>query len=387
VTARAMGAQNEFSNDTTGFVNLDKGHDTQSAGRVDATVRLAGLQIESGGSVDWIDQGRRRQRFSNALSRYTPINDFRDRAARTGAYSQVRWSRGPLILIPGGRVDHWGLTGETTASPWLQGEWKLTGSTALRGGAGVYRQFPDFEQVVGSLGRADATAERAEQYDLGFEKRLGATIRWQITLYDREEQGLFRRAAAETKLINGRVVRGVASTPYRTSLDGYARGVEVLIQRKSPNGLAGWVSYSFGRNRYHDALTGEAYWGDLDQRHTLNVYAFYRLSDRFSLSGKLRAGTNVPAPGYYASVNDQFVVSATRNEVRLPTYSRIDLRANRTFNWPHKRLTLFAEVMNVLNRENVRFNPPGVNTRTGQVSRLFETLIPIVPSAGILIEF
>ena len=37
--------------------------------------------------------------------------------------------------------------------------------------------------------------------------------------------------------------------------------------------------------------------------------------------------------------------------------------------------------------DNVRYNPPGVNTRTGQLSNLFESMIPIVPSAGILIEF
>ena len=73
--------------------------------------------------------------------------------------------------------------------------------------------------------------------------------------------------------------------------------------------------------------------------------------------------------------------------MRLPTYSRVDLRGNRTFNWSRKRLTLFGEIMNVLNRDNVRFNPPGVNTSTGRVSGLFESMIPIVPSAGILIEF
>jgi len=387
VTARALGAHNDFSNDTTGFVNLDRGHDTQAAGRVDASITWGELQLETGGSVDWIDQGRRRARFSSALNRYNSINDFRDHAARAGAYGGFTWHHGPFLVGPGVRADRWGLTGETTASPWLQGEWKVTPSTAFRGGAGIYRQFPDFEQVIGSLGAPDPHAERAEQYDLGFEQRLGSSTRWQITLYDRQEQGFFRRAGAETRLVAGRVVRGVPTTRYHGSLEGFARGVEVLLQRKSPNGLAGWVSYSFGRNQYRDTLTGETFWGDLDQRHTLNVYAFYRLSDRFSLSGKLRAGTNVPAPGYYASQGNLFVLSTDRNTLRLPTYSRIDLRANRTFNWPHRRLTLFAEVMNVLNRENVRFNPPGVNTRTGTVSNLFERLIPIVPSAGILIEF
>ena len=67
--------------------------------------------------------------------------------------------------------------------------------------------------------------------------------------------------------------------------------------------------------------------------------------------------------------------------------SRVDLRANRTFNWQHRRLTLFAEVINLLDRDNVRFNPPGVNTATHKLSNLFESMIPIVPSAGVLIEF
>jgi hypothetical protein len=41
----------------------------------------------------------------------------------------------------------------------------------------------------------------------------------------------------------------------------------------------------------------------------------------------------------------------------------------------------------VLNQDNVRFNPPRINNTTRQVTRLFDSLIPVVPSAGILIEF
>jgi len=41
----------------------------------------------------------------------------------------------------------------------------------------------------------------------------------------------------------------------------------------------------------------------------------------------------------------------------------------------------------VLNRDNVRYKPPAVNTRTGQITGLYEPLVPVLPSAGILIEF
>ena len=81
------------------------------------------------------------------------------------------------------------------------------------------------------------------------------------------------------------------------------------------------------------------------------------------------------------------VLSEVRNDVRLPTYARLDLRASRTFHWSGKRLSLFAEVMNVLGRENVRYEPPGINTKTFQAFGLTSSMIPRIPSLGILIEF
>ena len=388
LTARALSALNRFSNDTTDFVSLDKGHDKEVAARLDGSLTISPhLQADAGLQAEWTGETRFRQRFSNALNRYRTINDFDGQGTRSGGYAQLRLTTGALTLVPGARVDHSTLTGETTGSPWLQAEWKLSKASSIRGGTGLYRQFPEFEQVIGALGVDGARAQRAAQYDLGFEQRIGESMRWQATVYDREETGFFRRPGAETRLVNGRVVRGSATAVYAPSLDGFARGVELLLQRRSTRGVSGWLAYSYGRIRRTDRVTHESYWSDLDQRHAVNLYLSLRVSDRTSVSAKVRAGSNVPAPGYYSQEGADYFISSTRNTLRLPTYSRVDLRANRTFNWSRKRLTLFAEVINLFNRDNVRFNPPGVNTTTRRVSNLFESLIPIVPSAGMLIEF
>jgi hypothetical protein len=388
VTARVLSSINHFSNETTEFVALDKGHDKEAAGRLDASLSLARhVQADAGAQAEFVDETRFRQRFTGGLARYRTINDFHGRATRSGGYAQLRLTAGPLTVIPGARADHWTLTDQTTASPWVQGDWQLSRSMSVRGGAGVYRQFPEFEQVIGTFGLPGAGAQRAEQYDLGFEHRIGTSTRWQATIFDREESGFFRRPAAETRLVNGRVVRGIATAAYENALEGFARGVELLVQRRSTRGVSGWLAYSYGRTHRTDDLTHESYWSDLDQRHAVNLYLSFRISDRTNVSTKIRTGTNVPAPGYYAQQGNEYFVSTVRNTLRLPTYSRVDVRANRTFNWSRKRLTLFAEVINLFNRDNVRFNPPGVNTSTGRVSNLFEALIPIVPSAGILIEF
>ena len=59
---------------------------------------------------------------------------------------------------------------------------------------------------------------------------------------------------------------------------------------------------------------------------------------------------------------------------------------NRTYDFTRSRLTLFAEVINVLNRENVG-RTDGAVRRDGSVAGFLETLFPILPSVGIRIEF
>jgi hypothetical protein len=383
-----LGATNAFDNRTFAGRPLENGTNDQLAVRADVQFNLAPtMSLEAGGQVERVDELQRRYRLvSSTVS--TVLNDYRSHAVREGAYARLQVAAGSrVVLSPGARVDYSHLTDQTTASPWLQSEVTLPRGYVLRAAGGVYQQFPDFEEVVGALAGVDMQPEKSIHLDAGLERRLSPSTRIQVTLYNRQDESVIRRPDADTRLESGRLVRGSRTATYANRLDGYARGAEFLVQRSSPSGLSGWVSYAYGRNRYEDRLTGEQYWGDLDQRHTFNAYVFYRFSHRFSVSAKYRMGSNFPIPGYYASRGDLYFISDRRNAVRLPAYARLDLRANRTFDWSRKRLTLFAEVINVLNKENVRFNPPRVATSTLQVTRLFDSLIPVIPSAGVLLEF
>lgn len=291
-----------------------------------------------------------------------------------------------FTVTPGARVD-WSSTFDTTASPWVLADVKLGSSFTLRGGAGIHHQVPGFEETFGLRQGSALVPERAIHTDLGIEQTIGADARWQVRLYHRREQRVLRPPDSELRLVSGRVIFPAAGDRWANALDGYGRGVELLLQRRSSSGLSGWVSYSLGFNRYHDRETGESFDGDFDQRHTFNAYGLYRFSDRFNLAAKLRAGSNVPAVGYWEQQGDRYFVSGTRNELRLPEYARLDVRLSRAFNRRSSRITLFVEVLNVLDRENVRFSPPGVNARTGQAFGLFDSMIPRVPSAGVPVEF
>ena len=111
-----------------------------------------------------------------------------------------------------------------------------------------------------------------------------------------------------------------------------------------------------------------------------------RLSHRLRVSARFRYGSNFPIVGYFEGSADALRLAAERNQVRLPAYARLDLSASRTFTYQRSRLTLFVEVMNATNRDN--YGPADGFVRNTLVAENFsERLLPIVPSAGILLEF
>ena len=154
------------------------------------------MLADAGAQAEFVDETRFRQRFSGALGRYRTINDFHGRATRSGGYAQVRFTAGPSDHRSRARADHWTLTDETTASPWVQGSGSCRASTTIRGGTGIYRQFPEFEQVIGDA-RAALAPVRNEPIstiwgsNTASERHCGG----RSTVFDREESGFFRRPA------------------------------------------------------------------------------------------------------------------------------------------------------------------------------------------------
>jgi carboxypeptidase family protein/TonB-dependent receptor-like protein len=384
LTQRLAVALNQFENTNVQSDELGSGGGRDVTWRADlALVRSPQLTFEGGGQLQWQARDQFQRRFPERV-----LQSYDTDALFASGYALARWSPNErATLSPGVRVDHWSLADGTSASPWVQGELELGASLKLRGGAGVHRQFPGFEQVAGFRQGTDLRAERAIHADIGVERAIGRDTRVQITFYHRREEGLLRLPDSEVRVVGNQLLLPSQTSRWVNALDGYAKGVELLVQRRSNTGITGWVSYSYGLNRYDDSSTAERFYGDVDQRHTFNAYGMYRVTDRFSLVAKLRLGSNVPAAGYWEQRGSEYFVGTTRNIVRIPTYARLDVRANRTFNWSSKRLTLFVEVLNVFNRDNVRYNTPVVIVRTRQAFGIFESMIPLVPSAGVLIEF
>jgi hypothetical protein len=347
-----------------------------------------GHLVEFGAQAQSLRASRIDRRFT-ATSEQLLLDASGD-AWSTAGWAQYRWTPSMrLSITPGVRLEHWQLYDQTKASPWLLTDYEVRPGTRVRLSAGIQHQSATLENAIFVLPGQELVPQRATTVEAGVEQRISSSVRINVAAYHRREVNGLRAVDAEVRMENGRVV--LPQNPHwQNALTGKTKGAEITLERRAVNGLNGWLSYAWNDSRYDSRPSGgppESFPADFDQRHTVNAYVAYRWSGRTSLSARMRYGSNFPMVGYIAQDAAGYLLSSQRNGLRLPAYSRLDLHADRTFTYRKSRLTLFLEVVNVMNRDNYRPNSPGININTGRVFGPLESLFPLLPVAGVLIEF
>jgi hypothetical protein len=159
-----------------------------------------------------------------------------------------------------------------------------------------------------------------------------------------------------------------------TALEGSARGLEVMIERRSATGISGWIGYSYGVAHYVDRERQETFAGERDQRHAVNVVASAPIAWKARTTVTFCAGSNVPIPRLFHGRGRRFFAGERRNQIRLPAYARLDLRVERPLPSLGHRFTLFLEAINVLNRVNMGPADGAIMRETGQAVGFTEQL-------------
>lgn len=388
---RFFGLQTNFKNTNNENIKLLDGKRTQYGGRSDLSfTSRSGHRIETGVYIRSMAEKSVSEFFDFFTGTIETLNNIDRRGSEQSIYAQDTWSsekRG-LSVTGGGRAEHSSLTSQTVFSPRGSFGWAIGQDWRVRAAAGRYYQFPDFEQMFGRLGNPGLRAERSTHYNLSVERRFGDRVRFLAEVYDRQDDKLFF-SLFEPRLVNNVVTFDQVFS--QNSVRGHARGVEFTLQRRSANKLTGWVSYAYSRTKLTDAQTGLSFISDTDQRHTVNVYGSYRFTETWNLSSAWRYGSGEPVPGFYRQVGNQigtgYFLSNERNATRLPVYSRVDLRVNKAFLFNKWKLTLNGELINALNRENLRYAGFEGFASNGQVFGQLDRVIPRLPSAGVVIEF
>jgi outer membrane cobalamin receptor len=383
---RVFGLRTTFKNTNRDDAFLENGTRTQYGVRTDvAFLTHNSHRLEAGIYLRSIQVDSLTQRFF-LFGGLLDFGSYKESGKEQGYYAQDTWSseRLGLTLTGGGRVEHSGVTGETVFSPRGSVAWAINKDWKIRAGAGRYYQFPDFEQVFGRLGNLALKSERATHSNASVERLFGDRIRLLAEVYDREDRNLFFTLSEPRFTGNFLDFR---EFPFQNSVNGHARGIELTVQRRSANRFAGWFSYAFARTQLTDARDGLSFVSDTDQRHTVNAYGGYRFNESWNLSGAWRYGSGPPVPGFYRQVGNDFFLTTQRNLTRLPYYSRLDVRLSKAFLFRNWKLTVTGEVINVLNRENVRYAGFFNFASDGFAFGGLDRVLPILPSAGVVIEF
>jgi hypothetical protein len=311
-------------------------------------------------------------------------------AVLSGAYARQSWSvvENRLYVAAGVRWDRLAVNGASAASPQASAAFLPWSTGRFEATWGQYTQFPDVMELFSMYGGPRLAPERATHYTAAFEQRLGNLTRVRVQVYRRDDRDLLFRPYMEARLAGGTIVPDHWDDPLRNSLSGVARGVGIFLQRRTANRVSGWLSYTYGHARMRDAATGLRFFADQDQRHTVNCFVGYRLRPSVYLGGRWSYGSGFPVPGFFRKEGDRYFLAAGRNEVRLGPYRRADFRVNKELGFRHGKMTVYAEVVNLSNAANYRFDSyDGYDTGTGQAYLSYSKMFPILPSAGVMVEF
>lgn len=318
------------------------------------------------------------------------LDEFRGTGMRVGGFVQQSWraASGRVQVALGVRWDRHNVVQLQALSPQASVAFLPRPSTRIHLGWGQYAQYPELRQFFSRFGDRGLLPERANHFQFAVEQRLDERTRLRVEVYQRDDRDLLFRSWFEPRLIGGRIFDPLIASPIRNSLRGHSRGVQIFLQRRTANRLAGWVAYALGYARLRDGEAGIGFPSDQDQRHTVNVYLSYRLRPTVNLSLKALYGSGFPLPRFYRREGDGYFLSESRNTLRLDAYQRTDFRVNKAYVFDRWKLTLYGEVVNAFNRRNFRFETfNGYDNRTGRAFLTLDRMMPVLPSAGIVFEF
>ncbi len=287
-----------------------------------------------------------------------------------------------LKLLPGVRVDWFRDTQTWEIGPRFATRYDVVQGfprTTLKGGAGIFHQPPQPEQVIAPFGTPGLKPSRATHYSLGFEQEFTKALDLSVEGFYKDIQLLVSRNSAETTTQSG--------TAYGNRGDGRVIGMELLLRYKRDSRFFGWIAYTLSRAerrlRPEDPLTLFVF----DQTHILQIIGSYQLGKGWEFGARFRYVSgrmytpNVGGVYDYDSGSYAPVPQVPSNQSRLPAFHQLDIRIDKVWKFTSWQFSAYLDLMNTYNRRS----PEGVSynynyTKSEVIGGL--TILPVIGIRG-----
>ncbi|MFV8752191.1 TonB-dependent receptor domain-containing protein [Nannocystaceae bacterium ST9] len=319
---------------------------------------------------------------SSAVSR-----SVTDTLFRGALYSTMTIGIGERVLLyPGVRFEWYAAPLERAAlDPRLRMSARLTATTTLKAALGLYTQgIQQPVQFDSTFGNPRLGLQRSVHASLGVAQKLPGEVSLELTGFYKELWDLVVPSSDLVERPDGEV--GPESFANRGS--GHIYGSELLLRKNLTRSLFGWVSYTLSRSQRSLGPGEPQSLFDFDQTHILTIVGSYRMPRGWQFGVRFRLVSGNPrtpiTDGVYDASSDGFLaLQGPLNGARLPAFHQLDLRLDKTWTWPVLRFSVYVDVQNVYNRQNVEFLNFGYDFRTTATVNS----LPILPALGLRAEF
>jgi TonB family protein len=361
-----------------------------------------GLELEAG--ADFLYQDFGVEFFGSEDPAITDV----DTGVTLGAWLSGEWQRGPLLVAPGVRVDHYRyrapgrIDRATAVEPRLATAYDLTSRVKVKASVGLHSGPPRFSfveppLVFGPIPGYEGPGlywglNRAWQTQAGVETRLPGGLELNLTGFYHDT---FQ--AIDFSLIDKPLRADLTpcdgpdqgEVPLPEDVHGRTYGAELLLRRRLGHAVFGWVSYALSRSERNLPGAGTLPF-DFDQTHVLNAVVSWEVGRNWTIGGVLHVNTGRPyTPLIVDRCTDELGTSyfdgrlGQPNAARFPTYWRIDARIQKREVFETWYFDFYVDLFNAsFNWEVIDYS---IDYATGE--RQAETLPLFIPMIGVRGEF
>ena len=334
--------------------------------------------------------------------------DNQQRTWKYGGYLQYKHNWGAFLTSNAGiRYDRHRLTGRGYVSPRLGLSFHLDQGTNINLALGRSYQSPEWFELAMDRANCRLSSKYTDQAVVGLERLLADDLRGTLEAYYKKYYHVPVPLSMTTADPND------WSSVYVNQGTGYAKGVELFLQKKVKDNLWGTASYSYSVSRARDPrdASKEFNW-DFDYRHVLTLIAGYRRdfrtwgwyrtlrtrawykaanwlpllpTDESEVSLKWRhLGGRPTTPQAYHPEWRRWTVDPGQaiNSARLDPYQRLDIHIQKRWFFGRMNLLSYVDLQNLLSAKNVWTS---IYNDDGTVSTVYQFGFMLV--GGVVFEF